>query len=390
MGLERTTAVLSGYSSVYDLNFFQVIFRGLESICGMKYDPKADELKDGATLKALIIDPKQKGTKGRYVLQKYTNRSMRIIADHIRSAVFAIADGVVPSNLQQGYVVRRLIRRAIREAYRLGIEGKFCGTIANVIIGEFGEAYRELENKQEKIVFELEREEETFEKTLEKGMKELEKLLKVGEVTGEKAFILYSTYGFPLELTEEIVTERGGSIDREAFRKEFEKHQDLSRTASEGMFKGGLQDDSDMSKKLHTATHLLHAALRKVLGTHVEQKGSNITPKRLRFDFSHPAKMTKEEIKEVEDMVNYAIQKDLPVICEHMDVEKVRDSGALGFFEEKYRNIKGDLSVYQIGDFSKEICGGPHVEHIGELGSFKILKEEASSAGVRRIKAVVG
>ncbi len=364
MGLERTTAVLSGYASVYDLNFFQVIFSGLESLCGKKYGVSEDH-----------------------------DSSMRIIADHVRSAVFAIADGVVPSNVQQGYVVRRLIRRAIREAYRLGIEGKFCGTIANVVIGEFGECYNELEAKQEKILYELEREEDTFEKTIEKGMKELGKMLKTGEVTGEKAFVLYSTYGFPLELTEEIVTERGGTIDHEAFKKEFEKHQDLSRTASEGMFKGGLQDDSDESKKLHTATHLLHAALRKVLGLHVEQKGSNITPERLRFDFSHPAKMTKEEIQQVEDMVNDAIKKDLPVTCEHMDVEKARDSGALGFFEEKYRGIDGDLSVYQVGDddavFSKEICGGPHVKRVGELGSFKIKKEEASSAGVRRIKAVV-
>jgi alanyl-tRNA synthetase len=365
MGLERTAAVLSGHASVYDLSFFKTIISGLESLSGKAYGSS-----DGA------------------------DRSMRIIADHVRSAVFAIADGAIPSNLKQGYVVRRLIRRAIREAHRIGINEPFCGKIANIVIGEFGEYYRELETNRAMIVAELEKEEGKFGKTVAKGMKELKRMMKVGDVTGERAFVLYSTYGFPLELTEEIVKERGGKIDHDAFGQEFKKHQELSRTASAGMFKGGLRDDSDESRKLHTATHLLHAALRKVLGDHVEQKGSNITPERLRFDFSHPDKMTPEQIREVEDLVNEAIKSDLPVICRHMSVDEARKSGALGFFKEKYKGIEGDLSVYQIGDgkslFSKEICGGPHVSHTGDIGSFKILKEEASSAGVRRVKAVVG
>ena len=225
-------------------------------------------------------------------------------------------------------------------------------------------------------------------------MKEIEKLIAAGSLTGEQAFILYSTYGFPLELTEEIVKEHGGKVDHEVFAKEFEKHQELSRTASAGMFKGGLQDSSEASTRLHTATHLLHAALRKVLGDHVQQKGSNITPERLRFDFSHSEKMTTEQLKQVEDLVNEAIRLDLPVTCEHMNVDQAKTSGALGFFEDKYKGIGGDISVYRVGDdsdwFSKEICGGPHVTHLGDLGSFKILKEEASSAGIRRIKAVIG
>jgi alanyl-tRNA synthetase len=364
MGLERTAAVLSRYASVYDLNCFKVILNALGPISGKAYGDSAD-----------------------------VDRPMRIIADHVRSAVFAIADGAVPSNLKQGYVVRRLIRRAIREASRIGISEPFCGKIANIVIGEFGEAYRELETNRATVVSEIEKEEEKFGQTITKGMKELEKMMKEGQLTGEKAFILYSTYGFPLELTEEIVKERGGVIDKDAFRAEFEKHQELSRTASAGMFKGGLRDDSEESKKLHTATHLLHAALREVLGDHVQQKGSNITPERLRFDFSHPDKMTKEQITQVEDLVNEVIRKNLSVVCRHMSVDDARASGALGFFEEKYKDIEGDLSVYQVGEdgsvFSKEICGGPHVDHTGEIGSFKIIKDEASSAGVRRIKATV-
>ncbi|MBD3251201.1 alanine--tRNA ligase, partial [Candidatus Uhrbacteria bacterium] len=247
--------------------------------------------------------------------------------------------------------------------------------------------------KREVIVNEIEQEEVKFQKTVDKGMKELEKMLEHGSVTGEQAFVLFSTYGFPLELTEELIRERGMEVDHQAFEAEYQKHQDLSRTASGGMFKGGLADDSEESTKLHTATHLLHAALRKVLGEHVEQKGSNITPERLRFDFSHPEKMTPEQISTVEGLVNEAIDKDLPISCEDMSVEGARDSGALGFFEDKYKDLGGRINVYQIGtdleSFSKEICGGPHVAKTGELGHFKIKKEEASSAGIRRIKAVL-
>jgi alanyl-tRNA synthetase len=365
MGLERTTAVLNGFSNVYDLDVFQVIFREIESLCEARYG--IDEAKD---------------------------RSMRIIADHVRSATFAIGDGILPSNVQQGYIIRRLIRRAIREGRRIGVTEAFCDKIASVVIGEFGAYYRELESSRAEIIAEFKKEEEKFGKTVANGMKELEKILEKGVMTGEQAFALYATYGFPLELTEEIVREHGGAVDHAAFQAEFEKHQELSRSASAGMFKGGLQDSSEASARLHTATHLLHAALRKVLGTHVQQKGSNITPERLRFDFSHPEKMTPEQIKQVEDLVNEAIARDLPIVCHHMSVEEAEQSGALGFFKEKYAALEGDLSVYQMGEdtdwFSKEICGGPHASHTGELGSFKILKEEASSAGVRRIKAVIG
>lgn len=364
MGLERTAAVLNGFTTVYDLDVFQVMFREIESLCDKTYG--ADESID---------------------------RSMRIIADHVRSATFAIADGIVPSNVQQGYIIRRLIRRAIREGRRIGITESFCDKIASVVIGEFGVHYTELETKRAEVIAELAKEEEKFGKTIANGMKELEKILEKGEMSGEQAFTLYSTYGFPLELTEEIVKERGGAVNHEAFKAEFEKHQELSRTAGAGMFKGGLQDSSEESARLHTATHLLHAALRKVLGSHVQQKGSNITPERLRFDFSHPDKMTPEQIKEVEDLVNDAIKQDLPIVCRHMGVDEAEQSGALGFFKEKYANLPS-LSVYQMGDdeawFSKEICGGPHANRTGELGSFKIVKEEASSAGIRRIKAVLG
>lgn len=323
-------------------------------------------------------------------------RSFRIMADHVRAAVFIIADprGVAPSNVGQGYVVRRLLRRAIREGQRLGIQESFAPDIARAVIDEFAAAYPELAEHREQTLLEIAKEEEKFGKTLEKGVKELDKMLSQGSISGEQAFILFSTYGFPLELTEEIVKEKGQTIDHEAFAAEFKKHQDLSRTASAGAFKGGLADHSVETTRLHTATHLLHKALKTVLGDHVEQKGSNITAERLRFDFSHPAKMTAEEVTEVERIVNEAIQKDYPVSFSVMSLEEAKTSGALGYFEDKYAQLEGKIKVYSVGNnekgyFSKEICGGPHVEHTGELGSFKIQKEEAVSAGVRRIKATV-
>lgn len=357
MGLERTAAVLSGKSSVFDLDDFQHIFGGLTDISGIRYGEFPEQ-----------------------------DRSMRIIADHIRASAFAISDGVLPSNVQQGYVVRRLIRRSIREAHKLGIKDAFTEKIALIVIGEFGEAYPTLITKREDIIKELNQEEDKFASTLEKGMKKLEEMISVGPLSGEKAFILYSTYGFPIELTEEMLRERGESVDREKFQAEFLKHQELSRTAAAGMFKGGLQDTSDECTRLHTATHLLHKALKNVLGDHVEQRGSNITKERLRLDFTHPAKLTPEEFKKVEDMVNDVIRRDLSVGFEEMEIDEARKSGAIGLFEEKYGNR---VTVYTVGDFSKEICGGPHVSHTGDLGSFKITKEEASSAGIRRIKAIV-
>lgn len=369
MGLERMAAVLQNVETVFDTKEFQTIMTAIDSCRGALRAPRTDF--DEA-------------------------RSMRIIADHVRSATFIIGDqrGVVPSNVGQGYIVRRLLRRAVREGRRLGIQGSFIPQLAEVVIAEYGPFYAELPANREKIRTEIAKEEEKFAKSIEKGMKELEKMRVAGSVTGEQAFLLFSSYGFPLELTEELLREQGQSIDRAAFEAEFKKHQDLSRTASAGAFKGGLADHSIETTRLHTATHLLHKALKTVLGDHVEQKGSNITAERLRFDFSHAQKMTPEEIQKVEMMVNDAIKADYPVHFEVMELDQAKTSGALGYFEDKYAQLGGKIKVYIVGDdakgyYSKEICGGPHVTHTGELGSFKIQKEEAVSAGVRRIKAIV-
>ena len=286
-------------------------------------------------------------------------------------------------------MVRRLLRRAIREGKRIGINTTFTVKIAEVVIKLFGGHYTELVTNQDRIISELTKEEEKFGHTIENGMKELEKMMAKGEVSGEQAFLLYQSFGFPIELTEELLRENGKQVDKDAFAGEFKKHQDLSRTASAGAFKGGLADNSAEVTRLHTATHLLHKALKVVLGDHVEQKGSNITAERLRFDFSHPQKMTDEEKQRVEEMVNDAINRDLPVTSATHTTDEARDMGALGYFEDKYAQLGGNITVYTVGDYSKEICGGPHVTHTGELGSFKLQKEEAVSAGVRRIKASV-
>lgn len=367
MGLERIAAMLQSRATVFETEIFQGIFSEITSLSGATYG--SDEMID---------------------------RSFRIIADHLRAATFVIGDprGVAPSNVGQGYIVRRLVRRAIREGRRLGIKEPFADKIARVVIGEFGAHYTELEQNSEHIVAELKKEEEKFGNTLEKGMRELEKMASKGEITGEQAFVLFSSYGFPLELTEEILKEKGMSVDREVFKAEFKKHQDLSRTASAGAFKGGLADHSEETTRLHTATHLLHQALRTVLGDHVVQKGSNITAERLRFDFPNPEKMTPEQIKQTEDLVNDAIKRDLPIHFEELTTDEAKTRGAIGLFDDKYAQLGGKIKVYFVGSdekgfFSKEICGGPHVTHTGELGSFKIQKEEAVSAGVRRIKATV-
>lgn len=376
MGLERIASVMQNVPTVFDTEIFQNIFSKIEQLSGKAYLSSSAKAGDQSTA---------------------INKSFRIIADHLRAATFVIGDprGVAPSNVGQGYIVRRLIRRAIREGHRLGITQPFAHLIAVVVIGEFGDHYTELSSNFERIVSEMKKEEEKFGKSLEKGMRELEKLASKGQLTGEQAFILFSTYGFPWELTEEILHEQGQVVDRAAFESEFKKHQDLSRTASAGTFKGGLADHSVETTRLHTATHLLHQALRAVLGDHVEQKGSNITAERLRFDFSHTQKLTPEELKKVEDLVNDAIKSDLPVQCQELSFEEAKERGAIGLFGDKYAQMGGKLSVYFVGDekqgfFSKEICGGPHVSKTGELGSFKIQKEEAVSAGVRRIKASVG
>jgi len=367
MGLERITAVLQGKSSVYETELFSGILDKISQISGEEY--KEDSL-DG--------------------------ESMRIIADHIRASIMIISDGVEPSNKDQGYILRRLIRRAIRHAKKLELGGIGDITpVVNDIIATLEDAYPVLSEKREEIIKTLFVEAEKFEKTIQKGLKELNKIWESnGEITAKDAFDLYQTYGFPLELTQEIAKEFGQEINQEEFQKAFKKHQDVSRQGASQKFAGGLVDHSDATTHLHTATHLLHEALRKVLGDHVKQKGSNITHDRLRFDFSHTAKMTDEEKSEVERIVNEQIQAKLPVHFESLTVEEAKARGAIGLFEDKYALVGDKIKVYFIGDedkgyFSKEICGGPHVENLSELGEFKIKKEESSSAGIRRIKAVL-
>ena len=364
MGLERITAVLQGKASCYETEIFASIFAALDEIRG-------------------IETPEER------------TASERIIADHLRAATFIIADGITPGRVDQPYVLRRLIRRAIREGRKLGITGKlFTSTIAQVVIGQFGEFYPELIERKDVITSELDREEKQFGVTLENGIKEFQKLVdrvpafverKV--ISGKNAFNLYETYGFPIELTCEMAAEQNFTVDMAGYEEAYKKHQEMSRAGAEQKFKGGLADHSEATARLHTATHLLQAALRKILGEHVEQKGSNITAERLRFDFSHPEKMTPEQIAEAEKLVNEAIARDLEIVCEEMDVDSARARGAMGLFGSKYGEV---VKVYTMGDVSCEICGGPHAARTGELKSFKILKEESSSRGVRRIKAVIG
>ncbi len=365
MGIERTTAVLQGKKSVYDTEVFQPIIRKIEELSGKKYGEAEDD-----------------------------DISIRIISDHIRTSVFILGDqkAIAPSNVGQGYILRRLIRRAVRHGKKLGIEGPFLSDLADVVLSLYSEPYPELKEHDSFIHEELRKEEDKFSLTLTKGEKEFEKMIpnllkgKDRIISGRLAFRLYDTYGFPIELTKELAAEHGFTVDEEGFKAAFEKHQEISRAGAEQQFKGGLADHSNETTALHTATHLLHAALRKVLGTHVGQKGSNITVERLRFDFTHPAPMTKEEIQQVEDLVNDAIKRDLPVTVETMTVEEARAQGAIAFFDSKYGE---KVTVYTIGDFSKEVCGGPHVTHTGGMGHFRILKEQSSSAGVRRIKAIL-
>ena len=365
MGIERTVAVLQGKKSVYETEVFQPIIRKIEELSGKKYGEKEED-----------------------------DISIRIISDHIRTSVFILGDqkGIAPSNVGQGYILRRLIRRAVRHGKKIGIDHSFLPGLSDVVLSLYGEPYPELIEHKDFIREELEKEEEKFSITLTKGEKEFEKMLpnlmkgNSRVISGRLAFKLYDTYGFPIELTKELAAEHEFTVDEKGFEEAFEKHQALSRAGAEKEFKGGLADHSEQTTALHTATHLLHAALRRVLGTHVGQKGSNITAERLRFDFTHPAPMTKEELKEVEDLVNDAIKRDLPVTVETMTLEEARNAGAIAFFDSKYGE---KVTVYTIGDFSKEVCGGPHVTHTGDMGHFRILKEQSSSAGIRRIKAVL-
>lgn len=333
-----------------------------------------------------IITIVEDATKKHYGMNEEETRAMRIIADHMRGAIMMIADGVFPSNKQQGYILRRLIRRSMLYAKKLGVWGDwgFIKSLVFPVATQYKRAYPTVLEQKEKIENILVDEAGRFGKTVEKGLKEIEKM---DTVDGKQAFLLYETYGFPWELTEEIAIGKGQKIDRAEFEEAFKTHQSLSRTASVGMFKGGLADKSVETTRLHTATHLLHAALRKVLGTHIGQKGSNITVDRLRFDFSHPEKITAEQLQKIEDMVNSVIHDNLEVSMEEVNKEDALATGALGFFVEKY----GDrVKVYTVGDkngtyFSREICGGPHVSFTGQLGHFTIDKEESVGSGVRRI-----
>src|SRR3989338_6552941 len=324
-------------------------------------------------------------------VEESRTRHVRIIVDHLKAATFIIADGISPSNVDQGYVLRKIIRRSVRSGRQLGIgDSSFTADIAAIVAAEYGDAYPHIRHQLSSIQETLTREEQQFRKTLQEGLKQFEKAKEraSGTINGESAFHLYDTYGFPLELTKEVAAEEGLKVDEAGFQKAFEAHQTLSRAGAEKRFAGGLADHSAETTKLHTATHLLNAALRKVLGDHVWQKGSNITAERLRFDFNHPDKMTPEQIQEVERLVNDAIKADMPVAYHLTSVDGAKKEGAIGVFDERYGN---EVKVYVVGDgtFSKEICGGPHVARTGMLGNFKIQKEESSSAGIRRIKAVI-
>jgi alanyl-tRNA synthetase len=365
MGIERTIAILQGKKSVYETEIFTPVIAGIEKLSGKKYGEEEE-----------------------------TDISIRIIADHVRTSVFILGDpkGMAPSNVGQGYILRRLIRRAVRHATKIGIDHAFLGELAQVILELYAKPYPELLEHKAFIMDELAAEETKFSETLVKGEREFEKMLPnllkgvSRQISGRTAFKLYDTYGYPIELTRELAHEHGFTVDEEGFKAAFEKHQEVSRSGAEQQFKGGLADHSEQTTALHTATHMLHKALRTVLGDHVGQKGSNITIDRLRFDFTHPSPMTPEEIQKVEDIVNEQIARNLEVSCETMTLDQAKEGGAIAFFESKYGE---QVKVYSIGDFSKEVCGGPHVENTSTMGHFKILKEQSSSAGIRRIKAVL-
>ena len=318
--------------------------------------------------------------------------SRRIVAEHLRASMMVIADGGRPSNIDRGYVLRKLIRRMSRHLNKLQVDLSELEGLIDLDIDILKEMYPELEKNRDTIKQVITEEKDKFMKTLAHGEKEFEKAINKAKnenknvIDGQTIFKLYETYGFPPEITADLAREQGFTIDNSEFDKLFKEHQAKSRLGSEQKFKGGLAEQNEKTISYHTATHLLHKALQIVLGEHATQKGSNITTERLRFDFSHPEKMTKEQLKQVEDIVNEQIKRDLPVTCEEMTLEEAKKSGAMGLFENKYGE---KVKVYTIGDFSKEICGGPHVTHTGELGHFKILKEESSSAGVRRIKAIL-
>ena len=364
MGVERTICMLNGLATVYESELFVPLMTKIRELSTTQPDADA------------------------------RTRAERIIADHIRTSVFILGDpkgGVKPGNLGANYVLRRLIRRTVRYAKLLGIAPGYTTTLAELVIANYKHVYTELEHNRATIIGELAAEEERFEKTLANGQHEFDKVANAlkqhgqSTLSGRTAFKLYDTFGFPLEFTEELAAEHGLAVDRAGYDEAFKKHQETSKQG-EGTFKGGLADNSEVTTRLHTATHLLHKALQTVLGPHATQKGSNITPERLRFDFSHPDKMTPEQIKQVETLVNDAITRKLPITMQTMTIEDAKAQGATALFAAKYGE---QVKVYAMGDFSMEVCGGPHAENTGDLGGFKIQKEESSSAGVRRIKAVI-
>ncbi len=365
MGLERTLLVLNGQKTVYETDLFCDIIAKIGELSGKDYAAESEE----------------------------NVRAFRIIADHTRTATMILGDrkAVTPSNVDQGYILRRLIRRAVRMGMKLGLpEGSLC-EVAKVIINQYKDVYPELPENAAFIIEQLKLEEERFGRTLKQGQKEFDKAVaRLGdskEIDGLTAFHLYDTFGYPIEITEEMAAEQGIKVDRNGFEENFKKHQATSHAGAEQRFKGGLADHSAQTARLHTATHLLHAALRQVLGDEVAQKGSNITAERLRFDFSFGRKVTKEELAEVEAIVNKNIAAAYPITLEESTVEEAKAAGAIGLFESKYGER---VKVYTMGPASKEICGGPHANNTADLVSFKIQKEESSSAGVRRIKAVIG
>ena len=421
MGLERTICVLTGKKTVYETDAFTGIIAKIAELSGKGYEDDEN-----------------------------TTRAFRVVADHLRTSTFILGDdrGVSPSNTDQGYILRRLIRRAVRYGMQLGMGEGFTAEIAQVIINQYKEVYPELERNAAFVTEQLKLEEGRFARTLKQGEKEFEKvynntvntkallesiltaenkvafaqemakvkklrpspdmmpiieaanaadeaalvaavnarMASLNVLDGRSAFKLYDTFGFPIEMTIELASEKGLTVDEADFAERFKQHQEKSHQGAEQKFKGGLADHSEQTAKLHTATHLLHSALRKVLGDEVAQKGSNITAERLRFDFSFGRKMTAEELAEVERLVNVAIEAKVPVVCEEMTVPEAKEKGAIGLFESKYGE---KVRTYKMGEYSFEICGGPHAENTGDLGSFKIQKEESSSAGVRRIKAVI-
>ncbi|MFX0172561.1 MAG: alanine--tRNA ligase [Candidatus Hodarchaeota archaeon] len=360
MGIERTVAVLNGKKTVYEIDTLAPLVTKVMKFARITKTPNKEQ-----------------------------NQAIYIITDHIRAATFILGDDkhLIPSNLGQGYVLRRLIRRAIRQSNILNIKQQFLPELAQIVIGLYKDIYPELDRNKDFIIDNLTQEEKKFSTALRRGLRKFNQILKEKEgITGKDAFLLFTSFGFPLEITMELAAEKGITIDLNTFRHEFEHHRNLSRKATAGTFQSGLADHSERTTRLHTATHLLQQALREVLGRYVEQKGSNITSERTRFDFNHPQNLNAEELQKVEDLVNKKIQEAIPVTVETMTLQEAKNAGALGFFEDRY---EGKVSVYSVGNFSKEICTGPHVKNTNEIGKFKIQKQKNIGVGMMRIRATI-